>query len=220
VYSDNGTNFVGIDNAFAHLDWEKISKHCAIERIDWRFNPPTAAWWGGWCERLIRLLKQLLHKTLGKASLTYELETVLCDCESVINSRPLTYVSEDIKDLTPIMPNMFLLDLKGVGLADCDAVDSDRRNRWARYRQQVKESLHKRFKREYLGQLVLTAKRKGRKLQPREVVLLGAENSKRIDWPLAVAEELIPGRDGEVRLVRLRTASGVLLRPIQFGGSR
>jgi hypothetical protein len=99
VYSDNGTNFVGIDNAFAHLDWEKISKHCAIEQIDWRFNPPTAAWWGGWWERLIRLLKQLLHKTLGKASLTYEeLETVLCDCESVINSRPLTYVSEDIKD--------------------------------------------------------------------------------------------------------------------------
>jgi len=52
-------------------------------------------------------------------------------------------------------------------------------------------------------------------LQPHEVVLLGVENSKRIDWPLAVIEELIPGRDGEVRLVRLRTASGVLLRPIQ-----
>ena len=26
----------------------------------------------------------------------------------------------------------------------------------------------------------------------------------------------IPGRDGEVRLVKLRTASGVLLRPIQW----
>jgi hypothetical protein len=46
-------------------------------------------------------------------------------------------------------------------------------------------------------------------------VLLGVENSKRIDWSLAVVEELNPGRDGEVRLVRLRTASGVLLRPIQ-----
>ena len=31
VYSENGTNFVGIDNVFGHLDWEKISKHCAIE---------------------------------------------------------------------------------------------------------------------------------------------------------------------------------------------
>jgi len=40
------------------------------------------------------------------------------------------------------------------------------------------------------------------------------ENSQRLEWPLAVVEELIPGRDGEVRLVKL-TASGVLLRPIQ-----
>jgi hypothetical protein len=72
-----------------------------------------------------------------------------------------------------------------------------------------------RFKKEYLGQLVLTTKQKGRKLQPREVVLLGLENSKRIDWPLGVVEEFIPGRYGEVWLVKLRKASGFLLRPIQ-----
>ena len=96
-----------------------------------------------------------------------------------------------------------------------NAVDSGRLNCQARYRQKVKESLRQRFNKEYLGQLVLTTKKKGRKLQPQEVVLLGVENSNRIDWPLAVVEELIPGRDGEVRLVRLRTASGVLLRPTQ-----
>jgi membrane-bound acyltransferase YfiQ involved in biofilm formation len=115
---------VGLDNAFDHLEWEQFSKHCAIEWIEWRFNPPAAAWWGGWWERLIRLLKQLLCKTLRKALLTYEeLEMVVCDCESVINSRPLTYVSEDVTDLVLITPSMFLLDLKGVGLADCDAVN-------------------------------------------------------------------------------------------------
>jgi len=129
VYSDNGTNFVGLDNAFTHLEWKQISKHCAIEGIEWRFNPPTAAWWGGWWEQLIRLLKQLLCKTLRKASLTYkELEMVLCDCESVISSRPLTYVSEDATDLAPITPNMFLLDVKGVGLADCKGSPRPARN--------------------------------------------------------------------------------------------
>jgi hypothetical protein len=40
------------------------------------------------------------------------------------------------------------------------------------------------------------------------------ENSKRKDWPLAVAE-LIPVREGKVRLVKLKTASGVILRPNQ-----
>ena len=126
VYSNNGTNFVGIDSAFGHLEWEKISKYCAVEQINWRFNPPTTAWW----EQLIRLLKQLLRKTLGKALLTCkELVTVLCDCESIINSRPLTYVSKDVTDLAPITPNMFLLHLQGSGLADCDAVDSGSLNR-------------------------------------------------------------------------------------------
>jgi len=133
---------MGTDRAFGQLDWEKIIKNSAIERIDWRFNPPTAAWWGGWWERLIRLLKQMLKKTLGRASLTYEeLETVLCDCEAVINSRPLTFVSEDVADLAPLTPNMFLMELREVGLPDCDAVDAARLTRRAKYRQEIKERL-------------------------------------------------------------------------------
>ena len=34
IYSDNGTNFMGTDWAFRQLDWEKIIKDSAIERID------------------------------------------------------------------------------------------------------------------------------------------------------------------------------------------
>ena len=118
----------------------------AIERIDWWFNPPTAAWWGSWWEHLIRLLKQLLKKTLGRASLTYEeLETVLCDCKAVINSRPLTYISEDVADLASLTLNMFLMDLRELGLAGCDAVDSARFTRRVKYRQEIKEMLRDRF---------------------------------------------------------------------------
>ncbi|XP_071035302.1 uncharacterized protein [Parasteatoda tepidariorum] len=43
-----------------------------------------------------------------KACLSYEeMISVLCDCESVINSRPLTYLSEDLDDLIPLSPSMF-----------------------------------------------------------------------------------------------------------------
>jgi hypothetical protein len=55
-----------------------------------------------------------------------------------------------------------------------------------------------------------------RELLPRESVLIGTENSKRADWPLAVVEELIPSRDGRVRLMKLRTVSGILLRPLEI----
>ena len=56
------------------------------------------------------------------------METALCDCESVTIARPLTYVSEDASDLASIRPSTFLLDLKQVGLPECNAVDSSRLN--------------------------------------------------------------------------------------------
>ncbi|GFU53957.1 integrase catalytic domain-containing protein [Trichonephila clavipes] len=34
--------------------------------LKWKFNPPTAAWWGGWWERLVRVIKELLKRTLEK----------------------------------------------------------------------------------------------------------------------------------------------------------
>lgn len=64
ICSDNGTNFVGTHNAFKRIKWETIAKYSSAKEIDWRFNPPTAAWWGGWWERLIGLMKIILRKTL------------------------------------------------------------------------------------------------------------------------------------------------------------
>ena len=50
--------------------------------------------------------------------------TVLCDCEAVINSRPLTYMSEDAEDLTPLTPAMFLQSIQQSGVIDLDAVEA------------------------------------------------------------------------------------------------
>ncbi|GFV85437.1 integrase catalytic domain-containing protein [Trichonephila clavipes] len=39
-------------------------KETDIKPIKWKFNPPTSAWWGGWWERLVRVIKELLKRTL------------------------------------------------------------------------------------------------------------------------------------------------------------
>lgn len=112
VYSDNGRNFVGASNLLRGINWNKIAQFGAINEIQWYFNPPSAAWWGGWWERLIRLLKDLLKRTLGRTSLNFEeMNTVLCDCEAVINSRPLTYLTEETGEPIAITPAMFLRDI-------------------------------------------------------------------------------------------------------------
>lgn len=38
---------------------------------------------------------------------------------------------------------------------------------------------------------------------------------KRIDWPLGRVIKVIPGRDGEIRVVKIKTENGELVRPVQ-----
>ncbi|GFX49347.1 uncharacterized protein TNCV_3334651 [Trichonephila clavipes] len=54
---NNGTNFGGADNALRLLDWKQVERQEAVNAIKWKFNPPTAACWGGWWELIIRIFK-------------------------------------------------------------------------------------------------------------------------------------------------------------------
>nr|GBM29379.1 hypothetical protein AVEN_256716-1 [Araneus ventricosus]GBM29398.1 hypothetical protein AVEN_11715-1 [Araneus ventricosus] len=173
IYTDNGSNFKGSNQALNKVDWNKINDDTSVSRIQWKFIPPSSPWWGGFWERLIGLLKTTLRKVLGKASLRYEeLSTILCDCENIINSRPITYIPEDL-ELEPLTPPMFLRDIQKSGIPDLDQIDSTR-----------------------------------------DVVSVES-TAKRINWPLAKVVQLIEGKDGVVRLVKIRTNQGDLLRSIQ-----
>ncbi|GFR33542.1 integrase catalytic domain-containing protein [Trichonephila clavata] len=68
IYSDNGTNFRGASNDLSKLDWDKITRETMIAKILLKFIPSTA----DWGERLVRIVKELLRRTLGKCTLTYE----------------------------------------------------------------------------------------------------------------------------------------------------
>jgi hypothetical protein len=69
---------------------------------------------------------------------------------------------------------------------------------------------------EYLAQLVQRGKEPRRKeCAVGDVVLVGSDNTKRIDWPLGRIMELFPGRDGVKRVARVKTARGFLERPLQ-----
>ncbi|GFV15053.1 integrase catalytic domain-containing protein [Trichonephila clavipes] len=91
IYSDNGTNFRDASNDLSKLDWDKIMRETMTNKILWKCIPLSAAWW----ERLVHIVKESLRRTLGKCTLTYEELNTICDCESIINCRSLTYVSED-----------------------------------------------------------------------------------------------------------------------------
>ncbi|GFT65107.1 bel12-ag transposon polyprotein, partial [Nephila pilipes] len=83
--------------------------------------------------------------------------------------------------------------------------------RWS-YIQKVRENLKQRFKREYLGFLLSSVTKREDKINVGDIVLIGTDDKKRL---LGRVLELFPGKDGIIRLVKLRTEKGNVLRPIQ-----
>ena len=68
---------------------------------------------GGFYERLVGLVKKALRKTLGRNLLTLiQLQTLLKEVESVVNSRPLVYVGADINSNVTLTPAHFLSLIK------------------------------------------------------------------------------------------------------------
>lgn len=217
IYSDNGTNFVGTNNLFKTIDWHKVQQDDGVQRIQWKFNPPFAAWWGGWWERLIRTMKDLLKRTLGRATLTKEqLAKMLEKVEEVMNGRPITYVSDTPGEPQPLTPAMFLRHKANIKFPEAEMTEGEHlRFRYA-WRESLKKELQNRFRNEYLSQLINKAKMKpSRPLQVGDVVVVGSDLKKRVDWPLGRISELYPGKDGIRRVAKLKTRDGIIIRPVQ-----
>ncbi|GFT28523.1 integrase catalytic domain-containing protein, partial [Nephila pilipes] len=70
-----------------------------------------------------------------------EPSTVLWKCESMMNNRQITYVSEEVKDLTPFTPAMFMHEIRKSGVPDLDKLDESSTNRRLVYRQKLKQDL-------------------------------------------------------------------------------
>ena len=95
--SDNGTNFTSgereLRESIQAWNDNKISEGM-LQNIKWSFNPPYSSHHGGIWERCIRSVRRILRALLQKQSIDDEgLVTLMCEVESILNSRPVTFVS-------------------------------------------------------------------------------------------------------------------------------
>ena len=96
--SDNGTNFVGANNelnlCIKQLDQIKLHKFSDHQNPEWIFNPPASPWMGGLRESLVKSVKTGLKAIVKDSIFTDEsLQIFLCEVESVLNGRPLTWIN-------------------------------------------------------------------------------------------------------------------------------
>lgn len=168
-------------------------------------------WWGDFYERMVQSVKRCLKKVLRNARLTYEeLLTLLIRVEGVLNSRPLTYVYPDQDE--PLTPSHLVLGKRILTVpaqGEFDVEDEGRNELLKRdkYLKNVLEHFWKRWKSEYLTQLRehhQPRKKDGPEVKVGDVVLIQEDNVKRLNWPIAVIESLLKGRDGNVRAATVR----------------
>lgn len=221
LYSDNGTNLRGADKelqlAAQQLDTEALKQVGANNAMKWHFIPPSSPHWGGAWERLIRSVKTSLRIVMKERAPRDEvLCTFIAEVENMINGRPLTHVSVDPAAPEALTPNHFLLGCSGnlpqVGHFD----DSDLflRKQWKKS-QALADMFWRRWVREVLPDLLPRRKwnKETRALQVGDYVVIADPDSPRNTWPKGVIERTHPGKDGRVRLVEIRTATGIYKRP-------
>ena len=220
VLCDNAKTFVGARNELADMmrevDTDRVVQYTRQLNIEWTFNPPYASHHGGIWERLIRVVRNVLAAILHpSARLTAEtLHTFMCQAEYIINSRPLTKLSDDVHDDSPLTPNHFLMMAGDALLPMSDSACSLQR-RW-RHVQFLASIFWRRWVREYLP--LLQSRQKW--LQIRENICVGSlvlvvdEQCPRGSWPLGLVLEVKEGRDGLVRSVVLKCKNKSITRPI------
>ena len=220
--SDNGTNFRGADRelkeAVAALDHTNIADTLATKGIKWNFNPPEGPHFGGVWERLVRSVKTTLRVILGNSTYREDvLHTALTEAESIINSRPLTALSDSPVDYEALSPNHFLIGSQNPQTPpDVPAPNHLNYRKYWQHAQILADHFWQRFQKEYLPELQRRHKwtTSKRNLRPNDLVLVPSDDQPRCQWKLGRIIKTLPGKDNKVRVVEIRTSAGVYTRPV------
>lgn len=224
LMSDHGTNFIGADRELRGYirSWAKTTALNEIASMGtvWQFISPAAPHQGGLWEAAVKAMKHHIRRVTTDQIFTFEgWSTLAVQIESILNSRPLTAISDDPHDISALTPGHFLIGeplvqplLKDVEHTTInnrkllDAIQRLNQSFWRRWSDEYIVGLHKRSKWPHtqpnakVGQLVLVKN----------------ELSPPASWPLARITKLLPGSDGLVRNVEVILGkNSKLVRPIQ-----
>lgn len=125
--------------------------------------------------------------------------------------------TNDVEDLKSLTPSHFLTGQIFVPIVEDNHIDtpSNLLRRW-QYCMQKHQEVCQRYKSEYLHRLQQRPKwlKPNQNLKIGQLFLIKDDNRNIQQWPLGRIIETHPGSDGLVRVVTLKTQSGLLKRPI------
>ncbi|GFW58209.1 integrase catalytic domain-containing protein [Trichonephila clavipes] len=224
LMSDNATNVKGAAaelNRFIKLICNKnetLANYFASEAIQWKSIPPRSLNFGGLWEAGKKSFKHHLYRTLVNSKITFEeFETIIIRIEGILNSRPLVPLPDNINECEVLTLGHFIIG-RHISVIPEPAISDISDNRLSRWHYATKcvQTIWKRWKNDYLNRL---QQRNKWQLEKNNVavgclVLLKENDLPPCKWTMARILEVIFRTDGKVRVVKLKTATGILTRSI------
>lgn len=177
IRCDQGSNFIGAKNELAsalkELQTDRIGSYLLEHQCDFLFNSPCSSHAGGVWERQIRTVRSVLNSTLALCPGRLDdssLRTLFYEAMAIINSRPLSAVSDNKVD-EPLTPNHLITMKSAIPLPPPGKFvkeDMYARKRWRRV-QYLTEQFWSRWKKEYL----LNLNQRQKWISPRRNVQVG-----------------------------------------------
>ena len=137
-----------------------LELYLTLHNIKWEFILAASPCWGGFYERMVKVVKTSLHKVIGKSRLSYEdLETVLIQIESIVNSRPLTFITTE-EVCEPLTPSHLIYGERLISAINNEYIDdttfdisSEQCSNCVKCIQKLLDHYWSRFSKEYLQEL-------------------------------------------------------------------
>ncbi|XP_014246603.1 uncharacterized protein LOC106665002 [Cimex lectularius] len=163
-------------------------------------------------------MKYHLTRVLQYQPLTFEeLSTVTSRVEAILNSRPLYPMSSSPDDYDVLTPGHFTIGDALVSLPQPDWSDHAHHlmTRW-QFLQKCTADFWKKWRLEYLTTLQQRPKWQQRtdNLELGTLVVLRDVQAHSLSWQIGRIIEKYPGKDGTVRVVRVKTPIGEYTRPV------
>lgn len=217
MWSDNGSNFKGADSYL-----QSVQKHLTKQEVKWFFIPPSAPNFGGLWEAGVKSAKyHLKHILGGNGGTAYnfeEITSLLCRVESILNSRPLCPLSSNPNDgVDYLTPGHFLIGAPLLARPQQNITTDNISylTRWKRI-SHIIQVFWKRWSADYLNTLVQRSKSQkiSDNLKCGDIVLIASDQFTSQKWPLGKITETLPGKDGVLRVAKVKTSSGEFIRPV------
>lgn len=224
MYSDNGKYFVRAfkdmdkDRKLFEISYENVIKtqlirYLVTRNIQWHFSPPYSPHFNGLVEAAVKSMKFHIIRIMAESNLSFEhFSTVLVRIEAVLNSRPISPISDNINDFTALTPGHFLIGKSRLArphppsnenlIAKYQQMEAMVQHFWHRFRMDVLSSMHIRPK----------WQSKQPNIKIGDLMVVKEDNIAVNCWPLARIEELHPGSDGLVRVATIRFSDKSLLK--------